>query len=129
MADFTEKKKRPIFYNLSPLSLPLPGLVSIFHRVSGAALFVSLYWLLCALDTSLASQKDFDAIRALFGTALVKLVILGLAWAYLHHFCAGIRYLFLDMDRGVDLPTARKSGAAVFVVSLALTLVAGVKLW
>jgi succinate dehydrogenase / fumarate reductase cytochrome b subunit len=129
MADLTVKKKRPIFYNLSPLSLPLPGLVSILHRVSGAALFVSLYWLLCAFDTSLASQKDFDAIRALFATPLVKFVGLGLAWAYLHHFCAGIRYLFLDMDRGVDLPAARKSSMAVLVVSLVLTLAVGAKLW
>lgn len=129
MADLTVKKKRPVFYNLSPFSLPLPGLVSIFHRVSGAALFVSLYWLLCGLDSSLASQKDFDATRAWFSNPLVKIVSLGLAWAYLHHFCAGIRYLFLDMDRGVDLPTARKTSVAVLAVSLTLTLVAGVKLW
>ena len=68
MADLSVKKKRPVFYNLSPLNLPLPGLVSIFHRVSGAALFVALYWILCALDASLASQKDFEATRMWLST-------------------------------------------------------------
>lgn len=129
MADLVQKKKRPVFYNLSPLNLPLPGLVSIFHRVSGAALFVALYWILCAFDASLSTQREFDVTQAWLSGPLMKLVLLGLAWAYLHHFCAGIRYLILDMDKGVDLPTARKSSAAVFVVSLALTLMVGAKLW
>jgi succinate dehydrogenase / fumarate reductase, cytochrome b subunit len=129
MADSIVKKKRPVFYNLSPLNLPLPGLVSIFHRVSGAALFIALYWILCVLDTSLASQKDFEATRVWLNQPLMKLIVLGLAWSYLHHFCAGIRFLLLDVHTGIDLPTARKSSGAVFVVSLALTLMVAAKLW
>ena len=56
-------------------------------------------------------------------------MLLGFAWAYLHHFCAGIRYLLLDLHRGVDLPAARRSSVIVLVVSLALTLIVGVRLW
>jgi succinate dehydrogenase / fumarate reductase cytochrome b subunit len=63
------------------------------------------------------------------GHPLAKLLLLGLMWAYLHHFCAGIRFLLLDMHKGLELATARKSSVAVLVVSLTLTVILGVKLW
>jgi succinate dehydrogenase / fumarate reductase cytochrome b subunit len=56
MPDLAAKKKRPLWYNLSPLNLPLPGLVSILHRVSGALLFLGLVWFLFLLDMSLSSE-------------------------------------------------------------------------
>jgi succinate dehydrogenase / fumarate reductase cytochrome b subunit len=129
MPDLTAKKKRPLWYNLSPVNLPLPGLVSIFHRVSGALLFLGLVWFLFLLDMSLASEDGFARFRSYIGHPLVKLSLLGFLWAYLHHFCAGIRYLFLDIDKGVDLPAARASSYAVFAVSLALTVLLGMRLW
>jgi succinate dehydrogenase / fumarate reductase cytochrome b subunit len=129
MPDLAAKKKRPLWYNLSPLSLPLPGLVSILHRVSGALLLLGLVWFLFLLDMSLASEAGFAHFRAYVAHPLVKLFLLGFLWAYLHHFCAGIRYLFLDIDKGVDLPAARASGYAVLAVSLALTALLGMRLW
>ena len=60
---------------------------------------------------------------------LVKLLLLGLLWAYLHHFCAGIRFLLLDLHIGGDLQPARQSARLVFIVSLVLTVLIGVKLW
>ena len=129
MPDLTAKKKRPLWYNLSPLNLPLPGLVSIFHRVSGALLFLGLVWFLFLLDMSLASEDGFARLRGYVAHPLVKLSLLGFLWAYLHHFCAGIRYLFLDIDKGVDLPAARASSYAVLAVSLALTVLLGMRLW
>ena len=60
---------------------------------------------------------------------VAKLALIGFAWAYLHHFCAGIRYLLLDLHQGIDLEPARRSSAVVLVVSLALTLIVGVRLW
>ena len=62
------------------------------------------------------------------GNSVVKLVLLGLIWAFCHHFCAGIRFLFLDMHVGVDLPSARLTSKIAFVVSLALTVLLGAKL-
>ena len=129
MPDLTAKKKRPLWYNLSPLNLPLPGLVSILHRVSGAMLFLALVWFLFLLDMSLSSEAGFARARAYVGHPLVKLSLLALLWAYLHHFCAGIRYLFLDIDKGVGLPAARASSYAVFAISLALTVLLGMRLW
>lgn len=128
MPDASLKKKRPLWYNLSPLNLPLPGLVSILHRISGAALFLLLLWLLYLLDQSLTSAERFEALRQTMAHPLVKLVLLGLLWAFLHHLCAGIRYLFLDVDKGVDLATARATSVAVLAVSLALTALAGWRL-
>jgi len=129
MPDLAANKKRPLWYNLSPLSLPLPGLVSILHRVSGALLFLGLVWFLFLLDMSLSSDAGFARFRGYVGHPLVKLSLLGFLWAYLHHFCAGIRYLFMDLDKGVDLDTTRKTSYAVLAVSLVLTAVIGAKLW
>jgi succinate dehydrogenase / fumarate reductase cytochrome b subunit len=128
MPDASLKKKRPLWYNLSPLNLPLPGLVSILHRISGAALFLLLLWLLYLLDQSLTSVERFEALRQTMAQPLVKLVLLGLLWAFLHHLCAGIRYLFLDVDKGVDLATARATSVAVLAASLVLTALAGWRL-
>ena len=129
MPDLTAKKKRPVWYNLSPLNLPVPGLVSIFHRASGALLFLGLIWFLFLLDMSLSSEAGLTRFRTYVGHPLLKLLLLVFLWAYLHHLCAGVRHLFLDIDMGVDLRTARRSALAVFVVSLALTAFIGAKLW
>jgi succinate dehydrogenase / fumarate reductase cytochrome b subunit len=130
MADAAVKKKRPLWYNLSLLNLPLPGVVSILHRVSGALLFLFAAWLVYLLDASLASPESFDEIHRTVSHPLAKLVLLGLLWAYLHHLCAGIRFLFLDIHKGVDLPTARMTSGIVIAASLALTgLLGGLLLW
>jgi len=125
MPDASLKKKRPLWYNLNLLNLPLPGLVSILHRISGAALFFGLLWFLFLLDMSLASEEGYARFARYVSQPPVKLALLVLLWAYLHHFCAGIRYLFLDIDKGVDLATARATSALVLAVSLALTVILG----
>lgn len=119
-------KRRPKHLDLAQIRLPLPGFVSILHRVSGAALFLSLPFLLYLFASSVGSPETFDSYKAVVAHPLVKLVLLGLLWSYLHHFCAGIRYLFLDLDKGVDLPAARASAWTVLAVSLPLTLILGV---
>ena len=126
MSDMTMKKRRPKYLNLAEIRLPLPGFVSILHRVSGAVLFLMLPFLLYLFSSSLGSPESFAAYKQVVANPLVKLILLGLLWAYLHHFCAGIRYLFLDLDKGVDLIPARRSAWAVLAVSLPLTLVLGV---
>jgi succinate dehydrogenase / fumarate reductase cytochrome b subunit len=130
MPDAALKKKRPLWYNLSPLNLPLPGVVSILHRISGALLFLFAAWLLYLLDSSLASPEGFGAVKRALSHPLAKLVLLGLLWAYMHHFCAGIRFLFLDIDKGVDLPTARMTSWIVIAAGVALAAVlGGLLLW
>lgn len=128
MPDAAVKKKRPLWYNLNLLDLPLPGLVSILHRISGALLFLLIFFLLYLLDASLASQERFDDARAVVAHPLAKLVLFGLLWAFLHHLCAGIRYLFLDVHKGLEKETARKTSIAVLAVSLGLSVVLGIAL-
>ena len=127
------RKPRPKYLSLQALlfeiRLPVPGWVSILHRISGALLFVALVWLLWMLDRSLASEAGFERIKHYAGLAPVKLALLVLVWAYCHHFCAGIRYLFLDLDKGVDLKTARLTSWIVLVASLVLTAWLGARLW
>lgn len=119
-------RPRPKYLNVVKIRLPLPGIVSILHRVSGAGLFFLLPFLLCLFDKSLTSFGEFVEIVS---HPLVKLLLLGLLWAYLHHFCAGIRFLLLDVHKGLDLPCARRSSYIVLAVSLALTFIIGVKSW
>jgi len=109
--------------------MPLSGYVSILHRITGVGLFVLLPFLIWLLDMSLFSQDTFEDFKEIISNPLAKLVLLGLLWAYMHHFCAGIRYLFLDIGKGLELPCSRKSAMAVLVVSLSLTAVIGGLLW
>jgi succinate dehydrogenase / fumarate reductase cytochrome b subunit len=133
MSNAAAKKSRPKYLNLPALlfeiRLPLPGWVSILHRISGVLIFVAMVWLLFLLDRSLSSEAGFESVRRYVALAPVKLVLLVLVWAYCHHFCAGIRFLFLDLDRGVDLATARLTAKIALVASLLLTAYLGAKLW
>lgn len=129
MSEIAIKKARPKYLNLVQIRLPLPGFASILHRVSGAVLFLMLPFLIFLLDSSLASAASFSTFKTVVANPLVKLILLGLLWAYLHHFCMGIRFLLLDMLIGIDLKPARASAWAVLAVSLTLTVILGAKLW
>ena len=125
-----KKQTRPKYLSLPAIlfeiRLPLPAWVSILHRVSGALLvFPFVAWLLYLLDVSLSSAGGFETVQGYLELPLVKLGMLLLVWAYCHHFCAGIRFLLLDLNKGIELRPARASSAAVLVVSLALTALFG----
>lgn len=87
------RKPRPEYRNIGigditlKYRLPLAGQLSIFHRVSGALLFLSLPFLLYLFDQSLTSELSFDVFKAFFSNIVVKLIVLVLSWAFLHHFC------------------------------------------
>ena len=134
MSSAAAKKQRPKYLSLSAIlfqiRLPLPGWVSILHRISGAWLvFPFAAWLLYLLDVSLASESGFAHIGEYLRNPFAKVGLLVLVWAYCHHFCAGIRYLLLDLNKGVELRPARVSSGVVIVVSLVLTVLIGAKLW
>jgi succinate dehydrogenase / fumarate reductase cytochrome b subunit len=113
--------------DISRYRLPLPGKVSILHRVSGVVgLFLPLGPLLWLFQASLTSPKDYEEVIA---SPFTKLLLTGVIWAFLHHFCAGIRFLLLDAHIGTDIQTARQSALAVLVVSIVLTVILGGALW
>jgi succinate dehydrogenase / fumarate reductase cytochrome b subunit len=120
-------KTRPKYYDLNLAHLPPPGLVSIFHRVSGALLFFpALPILLYALHVTLGSQEGYDRWAEFFSRPAVKLIVILAAWGYAHHFFAGIRYLLLDLHIGIDKAPARASAIAVLVLGfLAALAIAG----
>lgn len=127
------KTVKPQFRNihitqLRNYRLPLAGLISILHRVSGAMMFLLLPLVLYLLDQSLLSEGTFDYFKGIASNWFVKLVILALSWAFLHHFCAGIRHLFMDNHIGIEKNSSRQSAVAVFSVSLPLTAVVALKL-
>lgn len=123
------EKTRPKFLELHHIRLPLPGLVSILHRISGVGMFLCLPLLLWLLDNSLHSRSSFETFQGFIANPIVKLVLFGLIWAFLHHLFAGLRYLALDLHWGVELGQARASSKLVLAASLILTLVLGVQLW
>jgi succinate dehydrogenase / fumarate reductase cytochrome b subunit len=130
VSDPPAAKPRPVYLDLVRIRLPLPGLVSILHRLSGAALFLfAIPLALFAMQASLESADGFARLQSLFANPLCKLVLVGLLWAYLHHFFAGIRYLLIDLHIGDDLTPARQSSVVVLGASLALTLIMAVRLW
>ena len=134
MSSAAAKKQRPKYLSLPAIlfqiRLPLPGWVSILHRVSGALLvFPFVAWLLYLLDVSLRSEQGFGHVREYLAMPLAKLGLLVLIWACCHHFVAGIRYLILDLNKGIELRPARISAGAVIVISLLLTAYFGARLW
>lgn len=128
------KQARPEFRNIgisqiAKYRLPWAGKVSILHRVSGAMMFLLLPFVLYLFEQSITSELSFAKFSALLSGGFVKLVVLALIWGYLHHFCAGIRFLLLDVHVGVSKPASAKSAISVLVVSLLLTLIFGLKLY
>ncbi|MFC3534012.1 succinate dehydrogenase, cytochrome b556 subunit [Vogesella facilis] len=123
------QKQRPKHLDLGKIRLPVPGIVSILHRISGVALFFALPLLIYLLAGSLSAAETFDSYHAVVAHPLMKLILIGFLWAFLHHVCAGVRFLFLDIHKGLELQTARATAKIVLAVSLSLTVILGAILW
>jgi succinate dehydrogenase / fumarate reductase, cytochrome b subunit len=134
MPETAKPKQRPQFRNIHVTQiiqyrLPLAGFVSILHRVSGLLMFLFLPFLLCLLDQSLASENTFSSIKEFTQPILMKLIILALVWAYLHHFFAGLRHLAMDVHFGLDKVASGRSAAGVFLISVPVTVLVALKLF
>jgi len=121
---------RPKYVDLNLAHLPLPGLLSIFHRISGVFLFFPLIPLaLYLLQDSLGSAAGYRYWQDFFALTGVKLALLGAVWLFAHHFFAGLRYLALDLHVGIDKPAANRSAKLVFALGLVATALAGWRIW
>ncbi|MGH8762623.1 MAG: succinate dehydrogenase, cytochrome b556 subunit [Nitrosospira sp.] len=124
------QKKRPKYLDLMEISQPLPAVVSLLHRVSGVLLFFpGVPLLLCGLDMTLSSPQSYAQFQALLTNPLLKGVLTLSLWFFVHHFCAGIRFLALDLHYGSTLEQARSSSKAVLVAGIVLTLLISVSMW
>ena len=129
-ADRPVARPRPVYLNLIAIRLPLPAVVSILHRITGALLFlVGIPLLLWFIQRSLASPDAFEAAMRPLKTPLGKLVLFGLTWRYLFHLLAGLRHLALDLHVGIQLAPARSSAAVLLVLSVVLAVAIAVRLW
>ena len=136
-------KKRPEFRNINALTdlpsyrLPAAGIVSILHRVSGVLMFLLMPFIIWLFDTSVSSEYSFARFKAAFNSGLgfvpgwfVKLVALALIWAFLHHFIAGLRHLWMDVShKAVSKEFGKSSAVVTLALSVLLTLVLGAKLF
>jgi succinate dehydrogenase / fumarate reductase cytochrome b subunit len=139
----TSNKKRPEFRNINAFTdlpsyrLPAAGWVSILHRVSGAMIFALMPFIIWMFDTSISSEISFARFTSAFNIGMLglpgflwKLVALALIWAYLHHFTAGLRHLWMDYShKAVELQFGKNSAKTVLAISLTLTAVLGAKLF
>lgn len=134
-------KKRPVYTNIHVTQivsyrLPPAGIVSILHRVSGLLMFLLLPFVIWMLDNSLSSEISFESFTNVFvaGAAGIpgwffKLVALALIWAYLHHFIAGVRHLWMDATHSVSKAQGHSSAIVTLALSVALTVLLGAKLF
>jgi succinate dehydrogenase / fumarate reductase cytochrome b subunit len=137
----TTAKPRPVFRNIHVTDivsyrLPPAGIVSILHRISGAVLFVLLPFVMWMFDKSVSSEVSYDVFASAFSAGIgavpgwfLKLVALGLIWAYLLHFMAGVRHLWMDVRHTVSKEQGRNSAWTTLVASSILTVVLGAKLF
>jgi succinate dehydrogenase / fumarate reductase cytochrome b subunit len=136
------KSAKPEFRNINALKdlpsyrLPVAGIVSILHRISGALMFLLMPFIIWMFDKSVSSEISFERFTSVFsvGTSyapgwLVKLVALSLIWAYLHHFIAGVRHIYMDVCHAVTKEFGKSSAIVTLALSLGLTAVLGAKLF
>lgn len=139
----TQRPKRPEFRNINAFRdlptyrLPLAGLVSILHRISGAIMFFLMPFIIWMFDTSISSEISFEKFKSAFNAGMLglpgviwKLIALALIWAFLHHFIAGLRHLWMDTSHeAVSKEFGKSSAAFTLAVSIGLTLILGAKLF
>jgi succinate dehydrogenase / fumarate reductase cytochrome b subunit len=128
------KKPKPEFRNIGigqllKYRLPLAGRVSILHRASGAILFILLPFSLYLLEQSLTSELSFDTLKGFVSGTIVKIIVLVVAWAFLFHFFAGLRFLLMDTHRAVSKQGGKNTALVVLILSTLLTLAVALKLF
>jgi succinate dehydrogenase / fumarate reductase cytochrome b subunit len=139
----TQRPKRPEFRNINAFKdlttyrMTPAAWVSILHRGSGVIMFVLMPFIIWMFDTSISSEISFEAFKGAFNEgmlglpgALWKLAALALIWAYLHHFIAGLRHLWMDLSHDAVTKEFGKSSAFMtLAISIPLTLVLALKLF
>jgi succinate dehydrogenase / fumarate reductase, cytochrome b subunit len=122
LGSFEMPTSRPVFLDLRRIKLPLPGLVSILHRVSGVLMVLAIPFIAWLFERALSGPEGFAAASALLDAWLVRLALLLLIWSLLHHLLAGIRHLALDLGLGLERPVARLTARITLIAAVALLI-------
>ena len=113
---------RPVFLNLLRIRLPVTAVLSILHRISGMVMVLSLPGLVYLLNLSLRDQAGFTQVASLLNSSLAKILVVLFCWVIVHHILAGLRFMLLDFDVGVERAVARKTAWLVNASAVLLTL-------
>ena len=121
---------RPVYLNLLKIRLPLTGIVSFAHRITGVLLFLALPFSVYLLDLSIESEPSFLKVQQILDQPIMLIVQVLLLWSLAHHFFAGIRFLLIDAEIGVEKTSARFGAWAVLLAEAVtlLLIIAGVVL-
>jgi succinate dehydrogenase / fumarate reductase cytochrome b subunit len=117
-------KRRPVFFDLVRIQMPVGALTSITHRVTGILLALGMPFGIYILDQSLQGPESYTRLSSLFDQRIVKGLAIVLIWALAHHLMAGIRHLSSDIDIGSLLPAARRSAWIVNIGGILVALLA-----
>lgn len=120
--------RRPVFFDLLRIQMPVGALTSITHRVTGVLLAVGVPFAIYVLDLSLQSPDGYARVIELFDKWFVKWALILLIWSLAHHLLAGVRHLLSDIDVGSLLPAARRSAWVVNLTGVAVALLAAAAL-
>lgn len=126
-----QNKSHPKYLNLFTLAvkMSITAKVSILHRLSGVLLFLAIPFVLFLLQQSLTNESLYQTFYGFMTNPVIKVIYLVLIWAFLYHTCAGVRFLFLDIDKGVNIQSAKKTSRLVIIISSILTIVFGILIW
>ena len=118
-----KRTQRPLSPHLQIYRWQIPMITSILTRITGNALIVgvmlAVWWLLAAAT----SDRYFAFADAVATSWFGDLVFTGSLWAVCYHYLAGLRHLYFDAGRGLDIPTAEKLGWGCIIGSVVLTIV------
>jgi succinate dehydrogenase / fumarate reductase cytochrome b subunit len=120
MANVT--RSRPLSPHLQVYK-PIPTMVmSIVHRITGAALYFGTvlvaFWLIAAAS----GEAYFEWANWLFGSLIGRLVLFGYTWALMQHMLGGLRHFMWDLGHGYDKNFSTKLAIATPIVAVALTV-------
>ena len=125
------QQRRPKFLSLFTLApkMSITAKISILHRLSGVLLFLAIPFALYILERSLTEESFYNAFYSFMTNPLSKVIYILLIWAFVYHLCSGVRFLFLDISRGVEIKTAKNTATIVLIISTLITIALGVMIW
>jgi succinate dehydrogenase / fumarate reductase cytochrome b subunit len=100
MADGMKPVERPLSPHLQIYRPMLTMMMSILHRITGAALYVGTLLLAWWLVAGATSPRAFATAQSFMGSWFGKIILFGYSWALLHHMLGGIRHFVWDTGRG-----------------------------
>lgn len=120
---------RPRFLNLMQIRMPATAWTSVSHRLSGILLFLAIPLFTYLLQLSLGGESGFSHVATLFSPVPMKLLLGVLIWSLFHHLLAGIRFLLIDLEWGLDKHTAQTTAHWVNALGIGFAVLALWRLW